>query len=315
MIRAGIGVLLVLLVESATCLNVNIPSFVLPRKNNNLRHAFATASVMAVTTLLSPYCAEAEMLEWNLLNGKVELPDTVKLDVKTRSSTAAGGRATTTRTLMLRDPTVIGVGGGGAVFRFANDSPTLIKVSWAGSAKSVERECLTLQRLEEANVLGAERCLGQYPYTVTKDKEDKQRVMIAVEPYVRDGVASISDVETSKQSLAVTQVAQTLVQMLAANIITIDVQPLISKTTGEVIFIDMTEAQTLHPPFSFLDTTLMSSFATEMITLIPDSFKSMATKTILKEIYSMEANGTPLSSEAMEVLSSQLDIPDSVSSR
>jgi hypothetical protein len=59
----------------------------------------------------------------------------------------------------------------------------------------------------------------------------------------------------------------------------------------------------------------MSSFATEMITLIPDSFSSMATKTIVQEIKSLATNGTPLSSKAMEVLSSQLDLPDAVTTR
>jgi hypothetical protein len=40
--------------------------------------------------------------------------------------------------------------------------------------------------------------------------------MIAAEPYVRDAVASLEEVNTAKQANTVEQIARTLMQMLAA---------------------------------------------------------------------------------------------------
>jgi hypothetical protein len=333
---AFVALLELLLVHDATCLTPPTPNTVHSNINDSststtaralllphkLRQAWVTASVVAATLLYSHHgstASAAETLDWNLLNGNVQLPTTITLDVTAAAASqsshdsphtnAASIHSHTSRCrLILRDPALIGAGAGGAVFRFADDSPTLLKVSWAGSAaQSVARECDTLQRLAEAKVQGVEQCLGQFPYG---SKDDDERVMIVVEPYVKDAVSSIADLnDATKQGLAVAQVARTLVQMLAANSFTIDVQPLISPATGEVIFIDMTEAQTLHPPFSFLDTTLMSSFATEMLTLIPDTFLPLATKTVWLEIELLETDkGTTLSSEAMDILSSQLEL-------
>jgi hypothetical protein len=45
--------------------------------------------------------------------------------------------------------------------------------------------------------------------------------MIASKPYVRDAAASLDEVNTAKQANAVEQIACTLVQMLAANIVMI----------------------------------------------------------------------------------------------
>jgi urease gamma subunit len=283
----------------------------LPAPHNRhklLRQAWVAASVAATLlgTTVNPHTATAvaaETLTWNLMNGSVQLPDTIRLDRASASMTTS--RSMNTPLIgVLRDPTLIGVGAGGAVFSFSDDSPTLLKVSWAGSAKSVARECQTLQRLQGAHIQGAERCLGQFPYG-----SDDERIMIVVEPYVKDAVASISDLhDTAQQGHAVEQVARTLVQMLAANVVTIDVQPLISQATGDVIFIDMTEAQTLHPPFTFLDTTLMASFTTEILTLIPESFQSLATQAVRQEIERLGTDeATTLSTEAMDILSSQLD--------
>lgn len=202
----------------------------------------------------------------------------------------------------LTKPKLIGAGGGGAVFAFEN-SLKLLKVSWNGSSKSVERECSTLQLLERNKVESSERCLGRYDYNNVGG--DNHRVMILAEPYVPDGVASVMEVDESKRDVAVEQIARTLVQMLAANIVTIDVQPLVSKETGRVIFIDMTEAQELKPPFTFLAKTLMSSFTTEMMALIPEQYMSTAANAAMQEINSLEASGIVLSPEAMDVLRDQ----------
>lgn len=264
------------------------------------------AAIMALTTTLAPVPPQQQ--EWSLLNGNVQLPDPIEIQTASSSSSSK-------RTLRLSHPELIGAGGGGAVFAF-EDSSVLLKVSWENSRKSVIRECQTLKMLEKNKVQAAEKCLGEYDYPIGDDGVDHEnhhkRVMIAVEPYVRDAVASVDQVkDKAKQAVAVRQIAQTVVQMLAANIVTIDVQPLISTTTGNVLFIDMTEAETLRPPFSFLDKVLMQSFTTEMLTLIPERFVDLASRTMIQEIQDLGSSGVTLSDEAKEVLYSQtLFFPD-----
>ena len=107
--------------------------------------------------------------------------------------------------------------------------------------------------------------------------------------YVREAVASVEAIPTlpndaKEQREAVRQIAATVVQMLAANIATIDVQPLMDPNTGNVIFIDMTEAQELIPPFSFLDKVLMRSFVAEMVALVPERFVDTASKAVMDEV-------------------------------
>jgi hypothetical protein len=130
--------------------------------------------------------------------------------------------------------------------------------------------------------------------------------MIAMQPLVSDDtVSSLAEIDSSLQPQAVRDIVRTLVQMLAAQVVTVDVQPLISKQTGNVLFIDMTEAQVLSPPLSFLDKALVSSFCTEMLSLIPDRLLPMASKLVKEEIQSLELKGIRLSSEVYDVLTSQ----------
>ena len=264
-------------------------AFPLPRWQLVARHV--VSSIIATVVIASPCLA---INEWQLLNGNVQLPETIVLQTKDRGS------------LTLSGPTLIGTGGGGAVFAF-DDSFTLLKISWKESSKSVQRECRTLQMLQEANVEYTERCQGEFDY-----KEGDGRVMIAVEPYVRDSVARVEQVDLTKQSVAVEQIARTVVQMLAADIVTIDVQPLINSKTGDVLFIDLTEAQKLQPPYTFLDKALMSSFTNEMLALVPDRYVKEATSVMKKELERLESSRyLTLSDEAQEVLNSQtLFFPD-----
>jgi len=265
----------------------------------------AAAALLASSTLTT---TAVELNEWQLMNGDVRLPDPLELNLPAISASSS------TRKILLQNPTLIGAGGGGAVFRFGGDQPDdvsdiLLKVSWAGSTKSVIRECRTLQLLERKNVGSAERCLGEFPYDYAQQSDDdkgQERVMIAVTPYVRNAVASVDAVNgRQQQRVAVRQIAQTVIQMLAANVVTIDVQPLIDQQTGNVIFVDMTEAQELRPPFSFLDQVIIGSFVTEMLTLVPDQFVDVASKAMVQEIAALEAKGVSLSDQAKDVLHSQ----------
>jgi hypothetical protein len=272
---------------------------------------------------------------WDLLNGSVNLT-TEPIHLQFRDRITGKDRSVT----LSARPQIVGAGAGGAVFAFdqhpsAEQSTTstststafqqqdfLLKISWEGTAKTVQRECKTLQLLEDRNVQSAERCLGIFDYQqaqpqpqqttkLPRKEEEAPRSMILVGPYMRDEVASIAQVDNdAARAVAVNQIVRTLVQMLAANVITIDVQPLISKTTGETIFIDMTEAQVLSSKqdaeeYSFLDQTLISSFTSEMVALIPEEYWKIAKTSILDEMELMKDRGTELSKPARLILQDQ----------
>jgi hypothetical protein len=86
--------------------------------------------------------------------------------------------------------------------------------------------------------------------------------------------------------------------MLAIGVATTDVQPFISRTTGDVLFIDMTEAKIISrsdgEPISFLDMALASSFCSEMLGLVPEEYGSVASKALVDELKEMEARGDKL---------------------
>ena len=288
----------------------------------------STATTTSITTTTTTYGNDVQ--EWQLMNGQVRLPSSLQLTIIKNNHQNDGKGATSTATttfLTLKNPTLIGAGGGGSVFAFDNNnkdqlpatasdsaspklSDILIKVSWKGSTETVQKECQTLQLLEEYHIEGVERCRGQVPYLYNAQDGDN-RVMIVVEPYVPDAVASVIEVpnhdnNNNKRVYVVQQIARTLIQMLAHNIVTIDVQPLISQTTGQVIFIDMTEAQRLQTPFTFLDTAVMGSFITEMLALIPEELAPVAAQTMREELQSLRDNqGIELSTQAKEILMDQ----------
>ena len=92
---------------------------------------------------------------------------------------------------------------------------------------------------------------------------------------------------------------------LAVNVVTVDVQPLISKQTGDVVLIDLTESKELKKPLSFLDVALLSSFCTEMAALIPEPLLPVASRALLDEIKALEQKGRFLSNETYEALRGQ----------
>ena len=258
----------------------------------------------------------------------MRLPDRLELNLKPPA--ARGGRGSNTWTT-LQHPTLIGAGSGGAVFRWdaavnnaesSSSSTThqpnvlLLKVSWPNSTPSVQRECQILQRLEQQGIVAVgdvvEQCWGQFPYPAatsvvgSSPEEQQQRIMIVLTPYAGPySVTSVEDVsDVTAQRAAVQHIATTIVQMLAANTVTVDVQPLIDPSTGQVLFIDLTEAQELQVPYSDMDLVLLRSFVTEMWTLIPERFAKIAASDMVEEITVLESRGIALSHQAKEVLDS-----------
>ncbi len=254
---------------------------------------------------------------WELPNGQVETPNPLTLFPSYK----------------LRNPSFLGSGGGGAVFSYYDDDSNkdiAIKFSWVRSAKSVERECDVLKVLEagsninrsEGNNLSptrnVEKCLGMERYG-----PDPRRVVIALEPVVDNvrAVSTVAEVDKEKQTIAVEAIVCTMVDMLAANVVTTDVQPLINRETGEVLFIDMTEAQIMSSPDpSFLDLALTGSFCSEMAALIPspsslndagndesyfESLAKHASVTLLRELRSQSSRGVRFSAEVYSILQGQ----------
>jgi hypothetical protein len=115
--------------------------------------------------------------------------------------------------------------------------------------------------------------LRQAPYP-----SDPTRVVIALQPvFTQDDVIvnSISEIDgLDMQSRAVKSIVTAMMEILAARTVTADVQPLISQETGDVLFIDLTEANVLvsgvDTIISVVDLSLASSFVSEILSRIPE---------------------------------------------
>ena len=235
-----------------------------------------------------------EQKTWQLSNGLVELSNPLKSFSQYK----------------LTNPILLGAGGGGAVFathpmydpntnNINND--VAVKISWARSASSVEHECKVLQELEMKHTRNVERCLGIESYP-----PDSRRVMIALQPVVENAVSRVDKINRDVQPLAVQEIIQTLIDMLHANVVTTDVQTLMDKDTGKVLFIDMTEAQTISTPTpSYLDLALASSFISEILALIPTSLMEVASKTFVDELSALHSREEYLSLPIYELLREQ----------
>ena len=277
-----------------------VESLCFPRAAGRYLSTAALAAGCAVTSL-DPCWAVTRDFEFS--NGHVRIEEPLIVQTKEKS-------------LRLKNPVLIGYGGGGAVFAFSDDDhknpqldgvsmTPLIKISWANSADSVRKECQILQYLESKGVMHTEQCWTSLPYP--HDGDD--RVMIVVAPFVPNAVASVAELaSTSLQRTAVEQISQFLVQMLAQHVITIDVQPLISPETGQVTFIDLTEAKILSSSDddTFTDQTLVASFCAEMVALIPEEWATVAAETVRNEIQRLTSSTSQgLSPLAKEILYSQ----------
>jgi hypothetical protein len=226
--------------------------------------------------------------------------------------------------LTLRDPEFLGAGGSGAVFSYREthrrqqqvqkndptasnnhirkypDKKVAVKYSWLQSAESVRNECHVLSVLEQRHVTGVQRCLAQIPY-----REDARRVIIITEPVVDDAVSSMSDLSSSAARTATQMLMRAMAQMLAARVVTTDVQPLISKSTGELLLIDMTEATILPSSdevLSDLNIALVTEFCNEVINLLPSTMLEMASHAFYEEVSRIEASSSTRLDDQMKTI-------------
>ncbi|CAJ1942260.1 unnamed protein product [Cylindrotheca closterium] len=225
---------------------------------------------------------------YDLGNGSVTLSNPLEISVSKNSAKEGRKNYNQSELIRLRDPTLLGSGGGGAVFGYIRDGSSsslpdvAVKISWSGSAKSVRNECHVLQVLEERGVsTGVEKCLTSLDYPFG----DSNRAMIAMEPVVvGKSVSNIADLPTpALRETAVDQLMRIMLQMMAAGVVTTDVQPLISTETGSVLLIDMTEAQEISSTPTFVDLALATSFTSEIWNLVPEDLVQLASNSLLSE--------------------------------
>lgn len=116
--------------------------------------------------------------------------------------------------------------------------------------------------------------------------------------------SSISNVPPDRQESAVRQVMETMTAMLNAGIVTADVQALVSVETGEVLFIDFSEATKLEVPPTSKDVAAVVGFCNEMMASVPESWRDVAVEYLRLLLEGMDRNGMTLSSDVSNVLES-----------
>jgi len=241
------------------------------------------------------------------------------------------------RDMILVEPRFLGAGGGGSVWAMkasldpgitgtdtGTDTDTsatggskkdvVVKISWSRSTDSVRNECFVLNAMEQRGVSGVERCLGVADY-----RYDSNRIVIAMEPLVEDNdgedsiTSSLEDLSPEVALVTARKLATTMAQMIAAGVVTTDVQPLISRSTGDVLLIDMTEARVMATATAMEassvgitdgDKILTQAFCTELLGLIPEALLDAASEAFWNELRRIETNtGVLIPGEIRAILS------------
>ena len=89
---------------------------------------------------------------------------------------------------------------------------------------------------------------------------------------------------------------------LRSGVYTVDVQPLIDIDSGEVTFIDFTEANHFSQPITPTDEAALVGFCTEMVELIPDSLKEFAAELLKQKLRGSDVTMTPLPEKVIDIL-------------
>lgn len=193
---------------------------------------------------------------------------------------------------------LLGSGGGGAVFVASSSSSSkappsvVVKVSWMTSSESVQQECLILQRLTSKGISEhVEQCLEVQRYSF-----DPTRTVAILQPaFLDDQVSSIADIPNPiHQRRAVRALVETSVRMITqAQVVTTDVQVLISKQSGDLLWIDFTEAIAMQVPPTFADLAVANGMLNEVSAMVPEKLKPFALECILGERKKLDAEEQP----------------------
>lgn len=200
---------------------------------------------------------------WQFENGEVEIP----LPLLVRDH-------------MLTNPELIGSGGSGAVFAMEEKGRRqAVKVSWLSSADSVRREGEILQLLKARGVPNVEECIAIDSYPC-----DRRRTLLLLSPVFEEApVNSLLDSRDVRR--AVDCLLTTMLSMvLEASVAVADIQPLIGRETGNVLWIDFSEALTLSIPVTTLELALLTSLVSETISLIPETEYGYASRVLDREL-------------------------------
>ena len=155
--------------------------------------------------------------------------------------------------------------------------------------------------LQQQNVAHLEQCLAEVPY-------NEDRIMIILQPVVTGSTSSLTNLDSNAQDHAIKQIIETMIGMLLSNIITVDVQPLIS-STGKVMFIDFTEAKQLSPTPTASDLTGVVAFCNEIMALIPEEKRGDAAADLNSLLQDLKNHGVVLQSDINDtVVSIWLDV-------
>ncbi|GAX27265.1 hypothetical protein FisN_13Lh174 [Fistulifera solaris] len=293
--------ILQLLLPGAACLSSIHAGGVSSRIRCSCAKAFLQTILvpLAATSVAIPVHAEVVVKQptvyaWQWENGAVVIPDPLLFADK-----------------VLHQPRLLGSGGGGAVFAVTQDSSQrsyVVKTSWASSTESIENECRVLQLLEEKHVTNVERCLGIQPY-VRDVRTDARRVMILLEPVMKGPIAaSLADLSPHLQSRSVEMILKTMLEILSANVAVTDVQTLVSQETGDILFIDFSEARILSPstePLSFMEQALLSNFVQEVSAMIPKGQEALVSRVVSQFVKEQESSGKHLSAHTLILLEEQ----------
>ena len=154
-----------------------------------------------------------------------------------------------------------------------------VKVSWLSSADSVRREGEILQLLKARGVPNVEECIAIDSYPC-----DRRRTLLLLSPVFEEApVNSLLDSRDVRR--AVDCLLTTMLSMvLEASVAVADIQPLIGRETGNVLWIDFSEALTLSIPVTTLELALLTSLVSETISLIPETEYGYASRVLDREL-------------------------------
>mmetsp|Transcript_36291 Transcript_36291/g.36962 ORF Transcript_36291/g.36962 Transcript_36291/m.36962 type:complete len:296 (-) Transcript_36291:12-899(-) len=252
-------------------------------------------------------CFGSNLLTWELLNGPVALPNTFNCDG-----------------LQIRQPELLGSGGGGSVFKVniksnSEEGYAILKVGWPKSIKSIENECSVLKYMyKNGPVYGTEKCIASCDLSDETDNSHNYKPtnlphkMILMTPYVppESAVSSITALSSSPISsnevikTAISNLIHILLDMLSTGVVSSDIQILVNKENGNILMIDMTEAR-IFPLTEISENELaIRNFISEILTMIPNDQLDSLHSSYTQSWQTLQASDRKISKDILDIIDS-----------